>query len=125
ALRRRALASRRSLREAFLRRDRSRRRPPHALPRRTRLDARFADHVPDLGAPLPVRGKVQGVKLRPFAIVFLLAAAARADDAPKSTHFGYSAYERETIAMVVKKVSGEVDPAPDGKIIESIQRERL
>ena len=65
------------------------------------------------------------MKLRPFAIVFLLAAAARADDAPKSTHFGYSAYERETIAMVVKKVSGEVDPAPEGKVIESIRNERL
>jgi hypothetical protein len=65
------------------------------------------------------------VKLRPFAIVFLLAAAARADDAPTSTHFGYSTYERETIAMVVKSVGGSVDPSPEGKIIESIETQRL
>ena len=52
-----------------------------------------------------------GASLDVVAFVLVLSAAARADDAPKVTHFGYSAYERESIAMVVKKVGGEIDPS--------------
>ncbi|HEY2366370.1 MAG TPA: hypothetical protein VGH87_08295, partial [Polyangiaceae bacterium] len=65
------------------------------------------------------------MKPRITAIVLALSAIARADDAPKSTKFGYSAYERESIAMVVKKVGGEIDPSPEGKVIEEIRTERV
>ena len=44
---------------------------------------------------------------------------------PTSQAFGYSPYERETIAMVAKKRHAEIDPAPEGKIIESIETDRL
>jgi hypothetical protein len=61
-----------------------------------------------------------------FAAVMATSTVAfAADDQPQSRAFGYSAYERETIAMVVKKLGAEVDPAPDGKLIESITSERL
>jgi len=66
--------------------------------------------------------------VRPRALallVFAWAAAARADDTPESKSFGYSPYERETIEMVRKKLGGTIDPAPEGKIIESITTERL
>jgi hypothetical protein len=52
-------------------------------------------------------------------------SSARADDVPISKVFGYSAYERETLAMVQKRLGGEIDPAPEGKTIESITTERL
>ncbi len=58
-------------------------------------------------------------------VVFVFAASARADDGPESKAFGYSAYERETIEMVRKKLGGTIDPSPEGKVIESIQTERL
>lgn len=57
--------------------------------------------------------------------VLLAARAARADDTPQSQAFGYSPYERETIAEVAKKLDAEVDPSPEGKIIEAIATERL
>ena len=62
---------------------------------------------------------------RVVAFVLASSAIAHADDAPKSTHFGYSPYERESIAMVVKRVGGEIDPSPEGKLIESIDTERF
>ncbi|HEY1955296.1 MAG TPA: hypothetical protein VGH28_06780 [Polyangiaceae bacterium] len=66
------------------------------------------------------------MRLRAAAFVLLsCAAAARADDTPQSKSFGYSAYERETIEIVRKKLGGTIDPAPEGKIIESIRTERL
>jgi len=65
------------------------------------------------------------VKLRAALFVLAISAMARADDQPKVTHFGYSPYERESIAMVVKKVGGEIDPLPEGKLIESIDTERF
>ena len=54
----------------------------------------------------------------------LLMGVARAD-VPTSRAFEYSPYERETIAMVAKRHGLAVDPAPEGKIIESIETERL
>ncbi|HEX4516762.1 MAG TPA: hypothetical protein VH054_24610, partial [Polyangiaceae bacterium] len=65
------------------------------------------------------------MKLRVVALVLAVTAIAHADDVPKSTKFGYSPYERESIAMVVKKVGGEIDPSPEGKLIESIDTERF
>ena len=65
------------------------------------------------------------MRSRAAAIVLALSAIAHADDAPQSTHFGYSPYERESIAIVVKKVGGEIDPSPEGKIIEEIRTERF
>lgn len=67
---------------------------------------------------------------RSLVVAITLAVAttssfARADDPPKSVVFGYSSYERETIAMVAKKLGAEVDPEPEGKIIEAIASERL
>lgn len=59
------------------------------------------------------------------AAVLACASAARADDQPESKAFGYSPYERETIELVRKKLGGALDPAPEGKIIESITTERL
>ncbi len=65
--------------------------------------------------------------MRALAAMVVLCAPLRAlaDDPPQSHAFGYSPYERETIAMVAKKIGAEVDPNPDGKIIESITSERL
>jgi hypothetical protein len=57
-------------------------------------------------------------------IVLALPVVARADQ-PESESFGYSPYERETIEMVRKKLGGTLDRHPEGKIIESIQTERL
>ena len=57
--------------------------------------------------------------------LLLVGSPARADDAPLSKAFGYSPYERETIAMIAKKAGTAVDDAPEGKIIESIRTERL
>ncbi len=50
---------------------------------------------------------------------------AHADDTPQSHGFGYSAYERESIAMLQKKLDVPIDAAPEGKTIESITCERL
>ena len=69
------------------------------------------------------------MKRAPAIVLVSLAVAftrsARADDAPQSHAFEYSAYERESIALVKKKLGVELDPAPEGKIIESITCERL
>ena len=59
-----------------------------------------------------------------LAALASVPARARADQ-PESEAFGYSAYERETIDMVLKKLHGTLDPHPDGKIIEQIVTERL
>ncbi len=58
-------------------------------------------------------------------LVSLATISARADDAPQSHTFGYSPYERESIEIVKKKLGAEVDSSPEGKIIESIECERL
>jgi hypothetical protein len=68
-----------------------------------------------------------------FALLLLLslplASSAHADDVapgePVSKAFGYSPYERETIQMVTKKLGAAIEPSPEGKIIESIDTERL
>jgi hypothetical protein len=67
----------------------------------------------------------RGLILVAAAAAGLAHGAARADDQPVSTSFGYSAYERETIEMVRKKLHAEIDPRPEGKIIEAIVTERL
>ncbi len=67
-----------------------------------------------------------------LAVALALPSAARADDAapptaaePESKAFEYSSYERETIQMVSEKLGTAIDPSPEGKIIESIDTERL
>ncbi len=60
-----------------------------------------------------------------IALVLFGPSLARADDPPKSKVFGYSAYERESIAMVTAQLGVEVDSEPDGKTIDSIDIERL
>ena len=66
------------------------------------------------------------MRARLAALVLASSAIANAqENAPQSTKFGYSPYERESIAMVVKQVGGEIDLAPEGKFIEQIRTERL
>lgn len=65
-----------------------------------------------------------------LALVFCLAivfvtAPARADDAPSTKTFGYSKYELETIADAQKQLGVDIDPSPEGKIIEDVQTFRL
>lgn len=67
----------------------------------------------------------RGLGTLALAVALSWPATARADDRPESTSYGYSAYERETIEMVRKKLGATLDPHPEGKIIESITTERI
>ena len=44
---------------------------------------------------------------------------------PSSQNTGYSPYEKETIKRTLKSTGGKVDPAPEGKTIESVEIVRL
>src|SRR5205814_9045087 len=52
-----------------------------------------------------------------FAVLLLLPASARADEAPKE----YSPYERSTIDRGLAQAHAEIDAAPEGKIVEAVE----
>ena len=54
----------------------------------------------------------------------LVPAAARAQQKPTSQTFEYSAYEKETIARALEATQSKLEPAPQGKIIEALDRLR-
>ena len=56
---------------------------------------------------------------------FACAGAARAQDKPVSKSTEYSPYEKEAIKDAVDQLHAEIDPAPEGKIIERIDIVRL
>jgi hypothetical protein len=59
-----------------------------------------------------------------FALLtfFAIEGAARADEeeAPKSVTHEYSAYENETIANALAETHREIEPNPEGKIVEGV-----
>ncbi len=72
------------------------------------------------------------MRLPPRTLLFLLACGSAAfsrtvlaDEAPVTKTFGYSQYERETIADAEKQLHVTIDPTPEGKTIEDIDTYRL
>jgi hypothetical protein len=61
----------------------------------------------------------------PFGLGVLGPTPARADDLPTSAATEYSPLERRVIARAVDVHHGEIDSAPEGKVIESVEYERL
>lgn len=55
----------------------------------------------------------------------LLTPAAAVAQKPTSQTTEYSPYEKETIAAALKKLGHEIDPAPEGKVVEKIETVRL
>jgi hypothetical protein len=61
-----------------------------------------------------------------FGVVVALAPlAASAQQKPTSHSYEYSPYEKETIARALKATGLQIDPAPEGKIVERIDTLRL
>lgn len=71
---------------------------------------------------------MRSLRLAVAALVAVATAAAStraAADAPSSGSSGYSAHERAVIERALAAHHGELDPSPEGKIVESIELERL
>ncbi|CAN5503190.1 hypothetical protein BH09MYX1_BH09MYX1_32540 [soil metagenome] len=60
-----------------------------------------------------------------LAMFFAWSEHARADAPPATQTFGYSKYERDSIADAEKQLGVTLDLAPEGKAIEDIQAVRL
>lgn len=60
-------------------------------------------------------------RVLPPLFVLCAASRARADAAPVTVKGGESSYERDTLTAAAREVGGAFDPAPAGKIIESIE----
>lgn len=73
-------------------------------------------------ASLPRAARVAAIVA---AIAVALARPAIADEAPVTKSFGYSQYERETIADAEKQLHVTIDPTPEGKTIEDVDTYRL
>lgn len=59
------------------------------------------------------------------ALAWGQSVPAPAGAAPQTGKTGYSAYEKTTIASALAKLRGALDPAPEGKLVESIEILRL
>jgi hypothetical protein len=61
-----------------------------------------------------------------FGVVVALAPlGARAQSKPTSLSYGYSSYEKETIARSLAATGLQLETAPEGKTIEGIETLRL
>ncbi len=55
----------------------------------------------------------------------LVASIGRAEEVPSSTSTEYSPLEQDVIAKALAAHHGVLDPAPEGKVIESVEYERI
>ncbi|MDB4943744.1 MAG: outer membrane protein assembly factor YaeT precursor [Labilithrix sp.] len=77
------------------------------------------------GSLAAVQWRLATVGVLTACALSLASGAALAQSRPTSKTFGYSAYEKETIARTLAETGETIDRAPEGKIIEGVETRRL